>query len=61
MSISVASKSVAAIFTDPDSVSTKRLAWAFGCAKKDSDEEIALYKALRERFAKLIAEAEQRR
>lgn len=31
---------------DPSSVSVKRLAWAFGCSKKDSDEEQALYRAL---------------
>lgn len=56
MSVAVKNGAVAAILVDPDTASTKRLAWAFGCAKKDSDEEIALYKILRERFEKLIAE-----
>ena len=47
---------IAAIFADPGSVSVKRLAWAFGCAKKDSDEEIALYKALVEKVRSILAE-----
>lgn len=49
-------RQVASILTEPDKVSTKRLAWAFGCAKKDSDEERALYKLLRERMVQLAAE-----
>lgn len=33
--------------TGYESWSVKRLAWAFGCARKDSDLEIALYRALK--------------
>lgn len=35
--------------------SIKRIAWAFGCAKKDSDEERDLYRLLLERIAELRA------
>ncbi len=49
----VASKSISSIIVDPASASTKRIAWAFGCAKKDSDEEIALYRVLVERIEEL--------
>ena len=56
--IAVGSRGVAKILIDPDSASTKRIAWAFGCAKKDSDEEAALYKLLCDRVAKLRAERE---
>jgi len=35
--------------------SIKRIAWAFGCAKKDSDEEAALYRLLLERCDGLLA------
>jgi len=52
----VSSRTKASILVNPESASTKRLAWAFACAKKDSDEEIALYRLLVERFAKLAAE-----
>jgi hypothetical protein len=38
-----------------DNPSVKRLAWAFGCAKKDSDEEVALYRRLRAHFEQLFA------
>jgi hypothetical protein len=44
------------IFADPDGASLKRIAWAFGCAKKGSDEEIALFRILRERFERLETE-----
>lgn len=48
------SRHTASVLTaDLDAVSVKRLAWAFGCAKKDSDEEIALYRLLVEKMAKL--------
>lgn len=33
-------------------VPIKRLAWAFGCAKKNSDEEAALYRLLVEKIQK---------
>lgn len=52
-------RSRANILIDPESASTKRIAWAFGCAKKDSDEERALYNLLVERIEKLRAEREQ--
>jgi len=50
------SRHFSSVFLKPESVSIKRLAWAFGCAKKDSDEERQLYRMLRERFEKLLAE-----
>lgn len=37
------------------SASIKRIAWAFGCAKKDSDGERELYQLLLERTAELRA------
>lgn len=40
---------------DDENVSVKRLAWAFGCAKKDSVEEVELYRRLRVHFAQLFA------
>lgn len=46
-------RATASILIDPDTASTKRIAWAFGCAKKGSDEELALFRILRERFDKL--------
>ena len=49
-------RQVAGILIDPDGASIKRIAWAFGCAKKDSDEETALYRVLRDRMAKVLAE-----
>ena len=51
-----ASRQVADILINPDGASVKRIAWAFGCAKKDSDEECALYRVLRERMERVIAE-----
>ena len=44
------------ILVDPATASTKRIAWAFGCAKKDSDEERQLFLILRDRFATLARE-----
>lgn len=55
-SVTVSNGTQAGILSNPDAASTKRIAWAFGCAKKDSDEERALYRVLRERFAKVLAE-----
>jgi hypothetical protein len=43
----------ATVFADPNGTSIKRVAWAFGCAKKDSDEEIALYRILLEKAASI--------
>ena len=54
--VKVRADTQASILENPDAVSTKRMAWAFGCAKKDSDEERALYKVLRARFEKIIRE-----
>jgi hypothetical protein len=36
------SRNTASIIADPDSASLKRIAWAFGCAKHGSDEEMQL-------------------
>lgn len=45
-------KTMAAIFDDPDSVSLKRIAWAYGCARKGSDEEEKLLAVLLEKAKK---------
>lgn len=37
--------------------SLKRIAWAYGCAKKGSDEELQLYRAL---VARVCAEVQKR-
>ena len=37
------------IFANPEQASLKRVAWAYGCAKKDSDEESRLLELLIER------------
>lgn len=38
---------------DLDSVGVKRLAWAFGCSKKDSEEEAELYRRLVEKLDRI--------
>jgi hypothetical protein len=43
----------ATVFADPNGASIKRVAWAFGCAKKDSDEEVKLYRILLEKVAQI--------
>lgn len=48
-----AARTAAGIIENPQSSSVKRLAWAFGCAKRDSDEEIALYRILVDRVRAL--------
>lgn len=53
MSITTRNRTSASIIVDPSQASTKRIAWAFGCARKDSDEEMALYRILVERVAEL--------
>jgi hypothetical protein len=40
------SRTSAAVLAAPEAASMRRLAWAFACAKKDSDEEIALFRVL---------------
>jgi hypothetical protein len=45
----------ASILLNPDTASLKRIAWAFGCAKKGSDEERQLEALLREKLAKEAA------
>lgn len=45
----------AEVVADPSSMSIKRLAWAFGCAKADSETELQLYRALVDRVAAVIA------
>lgn len=56
--IPVGSRGVAKILVEPESASLKRIAWAFGCAKKDSEEEAALYRLLVERVAAVRAARE---
>lgn len=43
----------AGIITNPDSASLKRVAWAYGCAKKGSDEERQLLAVLVEKVRAL--------
>lgn len=42
------------IFANPEQASLKRVAWAYGCAKKDSDEEGELLKLLIERMRAIV-------
>ncbi len=49
---SLGNRGPATLLTNPDGASLKRIAWAFGCSKKDSDEERALYYVLLERVNK---------
>jgi len=44
------------IFTDPDTASLKRVAWAYGCSRKDSEDEKRLLELLRR---KLGAQAQE--
>jgi hypothetical protein len=59
-SITVGTGAAFGVLTNPDGSSVKRIALAFGTAKKDSDEERELYLLLRDRFAKLALERDQR-
>jgi hypothetical protein len=52
-SASTSTRASTSILADPASASIKRIAWAFGCSKKDSEEERALYKLLLERTEQL--------
>lgn len=53
-----ATRQAAMVITkDLDGLTVKRIAWAFGCAKKDSDEEVELYRLL---LAKIERLKEQR-
>lgn len=45
----VRQRTVAAILSDPERCSLKRLAWAYGCAPKGSDEERQLREILLEK------------
>jgi hypothetical protein len=49
----VKTNTVASILSDPDMSSVKRIAWAYGCSKRDSYEERMLYEALVERIRKV--------
>lgn len=49
MTAPVNQRTVAAILVNPDACSLKRLAWAFGCAPKGSDEERQLRELLLEK------------
>lgn len=42
----VSSRAALSVIEDPDSCTLKRIAWAFGCARKDSDEERMLHDIL---------------
>ena len=53
--VSVSHDTAASILEDPDRSSLKRLAWAYGCAKKGSEEERALGEIL---IARVMREAE---
>ena len=46
MKVTVQTRTAASVLEDPDACSLKRAAWAYGCAKKDSDEERALLAVL---------------
>lgn len=51
--VSVSHDTAASVISNPDVSSLKRIAWAYGCAKKGSDEErvlraILLDRAMRE-------------
>lgn len=53
MTALVNQRTVAAILVNPDACSLKRLAWAFGCAPKGSDEERQLRELLLEKVKQL--------
>lgn len=42
-------RTLANVLVHPEQASLKRIAWAYGCAKKGSDEEAKLEKLLIER------------
>ena len=44
--IAVSTDTQASIITNPDGASIKRVAWAYGCARKDSDVEQLLLEIL---------------
>lgn len=48
--VAVKMKGISNLLTNPDGASLKRIAWAFGCAKKDSLEEDALRRLLVQRI-----------
>ncbi len=48
-------QSASILTADIDTISVKRIAWAFGVAKKNSDEEVALYKLLVEKLERIKA------
>lgn len=45
---------------DPSTMTIKRLAWAFGCAAKDSELESKLYRALVEKVAAILDARKER-
>lgn len=45
----------AALAADIDTLSVKRIAWLFGCARKDSEDERQLYKLLVRKLDRLRA------
>lgn len=44
--VKVMTDTQASILENPDGASLKRIAWAYGCARKGSDEERAMLEAL---------------
>lgn len=52
------SHAIAAILVEPDldKVSVKRIAWAFGCARKDTEEERQLYRLLLRKLDRVRAQ-----
>jgi hypothetical protein len=47
----------ASVIQNPDAASLKRIAWAYGCARKGSDEELVLRAILFDRAAREVAAA----
>lgn len=57
MSVKVLNRNVVhTLCTDLDAVSIKRIAWAFGCAKRDSEEESELYRMLLAKVERIQAQ-----
>lgn len=55
--LTVSHGTAANVISNPDSASLKRIAWAYGCSKKGSDEERVLGVILLDRAAREAAGA----
>lgn len=53
LTVSGLNAAIANVFVNPDGASIKKLAWAYGCAKRGSDEERQLLELLVARVRKL--------